>query len=316
MARPALWLLATLLALAAGVRAETPAASPGPAAAAPTWVVRPAPGAAPGREVPVLRREARTASPVLRLVVVMGSGCAGLGPIAEAYFRGLDAAQIWVLHKPFTRPWLRTAPDACGAAFTRHDRHRLWQADALQALQSLLAAEPPLPTWVLGISEGAELLPALGEAVGPSLQGLVLLSASGLDPADTLRLQAERLGRADAWAEIEAAARGPRGDDEILHGRSLGHWRDLLGWRVFEPLSARPWTVLQWWGDADELIPAAAYERFAREAEARPLRLCVQRLPAADHGLYSASLGAAQQRLWPLLLAATRAGAGAPCPAP
>lgn len=310
---------ALLLACAAavGAQAQPPLAAPDGPSAAPRapWSRMDVPGSAPGRRVPVLRREASPDAAAPRVVVVPGSGCAGLGPIAPAYFAGLERAQVWVLHKPFTNPWVRTAPEGCGEAFARDDRPTRWQADALAVLQALRASEPERPTWLVGISEGGDLLPALGQALGGSLRGLVLLSASGLDPAETLRLQAQRIGRPEAWAEIRAAAASARSDDALVHGRSLGHWRDLLAWRLFEPLTARPWTVWQWWGDADELIPAEAHERFAREAAARPARLCVRRWPGADHGLHRPDAGAAQSQLWRALLAATEAG-GAACGPP
>lgn len=287
-----------------------------PVAAREAWRQQWVAGATPERPVPVLRREAQVdlqgnpqggvpGAVPMRVVVVVGSGCAGMGPIADGYFRGLERAQVWVLHKPHSRPWVRAANGACSEAFVRDDRHRLWQADALQALQALRAAEPApeRPTWLVGISEGADLLPVLGHSLGTALQGLVLLSASGLDPADTLRLQAQAQGRPQAWAEIEAAVHSARPADDELHGRRLGHWRDLLPWRLFEPLTREPWTVLHWWGEADELIPAAAHERFVRAAEGRPLRLCSRRWPEADHGLHSAREGALQPRLWAALLA-------------
>ncbi|WP_139147052.1 alpha/beta hydrolase [Hydrogenophaga sp. PML113] len=310
---------AALLLACAGAAAAAPsalAAPDGPSAAlrAP-WSRVDLPGSAPGRRVPVLRREASPDAAAPRVVVVPGSGCAGLGPIAPAYFAGLERAQVWVLHKPLTNPWVRTAPDGCGEAFARDDRPTRWQADALAALQALRASEPERPTWLVGISEGGDLLPALGQALGTSLRGLVLLSASGLDPAETLRLQAQRIGRPEAWAEIRAAAASARSDDDLVHGRSLGHWRDLLAWRLFEPLTAPVWAVWQWWGDADELIPAEAYERFGREAVARPARLCVRRWPGADHGLNRPGAGPAQPALWLALLAATEAddaGCGLP----
>lgn len=309
---------ALLLACAAvaGAAQSALAASDGPNAAprAP-WTRVDLPGSAPGRRVPVLRREAGPDAAAPRVVVVPGSGCAGLGPIAPAYFAGLERAQVWVLHKPLTNPWVRTAPEGCGEAFARDDRPTRWQADALAALQALRASEPDRPTWLVGISEGGDLLPALGQALGGSLRGLVLLSASGLDPAETLRLQAQRIGRPEAWAEIRAAAASAQSDDDLAHGRSLGHWRDLLAWRLFEPLTARPWTVWQWWGEADELIPAEAHERFAREAAARPARLCARRWPGADHGLHRPGAGPAQPQLWQALLAASPAG-GADCGMP
>jgi hypothetical protein len=301
------WRLAAwLLVLAAPLAAAHNAASRAP------WSRVDAPGSAPDRRVPVLRREATPGADAPRVVVVVGSGCAGLGPIAPVYFAGLEAAQIWVLHKPLTNPWVRRAPDRCGEAFERDDRPARWQADALAALDALRRAEPERPTWVVGISEGGDLLPALGHALGPSLRGLVLLSASGLDPADTLRLQAGRLGRLDAWQEIRAEAAGARADHERVQGRSLGHWRDLLAWRLQAPLTAEPWSLWLWWGDADALIPVETHERFVRAAEGRPVRLCVRRWAGADHGLHHPDAGALQPLLWRAMLAATGA-AGTDC---
>lgn len=285
-------LLATAAALALAL----------PALAAQPWRQQLVAGATPDRPVPVLRREAQGEAQV-RVVVVVGSGCTGMGPVANDYFRGLERAQVWVLHKPHTRPWVRRDAGDCDPAFVREDRHSRWQADALHALQALRSTEPDRPTWLVGISEGADLLPALGHALGSSLQGLVLLSASGLDPADTVQLQAQRLGRPDAWEHIRRAALSERADSEIEHGRSLGHWRDLLAWRLFDPLTRERWTVLHWWGDADELIPSAAHERFVREAAGGALRLCTQRWAGADHGLHSAVTGALQPVLWQRLLA-------------
>lgn len=283
-----------------------------PAVAAQPWRQQLVAGDTPERLVPVLRREAQGEAQA-RLVVIVGSGCTGMGPIANDYFRGLERAQVWVLHKPHTRPWVRRDAGDCDAGFVREDRHSRWQADALHALQTLRAAEPERPTWLVGISEGADLLPALGRALGGSLQGLVLLSASGLDPADTVRLQALRLGRRDAWDAIRHAAHSDRPDADIEQGRSLGHWRDLLAWRLFDDLTREPWTVWHWWGDADALIPAEAQTQFVHQATGRALRLCTQRWPGADHGLHSTATGALQPVLWQRLLAHT----GSPgCPAP
>ena len=59
--------------------------------------------------------------------------------------------------------------------------------------QYALGKNLPLPQLLVGISEGAELLPALAPEV-PQLAGLVLIGSSGLDPQETGALQARRLG--------------------------------------------------------------------------------------------------------------------------
>jgi hypothetical protein len=270
-------------------------------ALAATWRQLLAPGADPGVTVPVLIRAAPSPA-AMRVVVVNGSGCSGMGPIAERYFQGLESAQVWVLHKPGTRPWLRRSPDDCSDAFRDYDRHTRWARDATAAMQHLLRGDHARPTWVVGVSEGADLLPTLGAAVGDSLTGLVLLSATGLDPADTLRWQADRTDRAGVWEAIVQRATEPGDDRARVAGRSLGYWRDLLGWRLFDELTGRAWTVVHWWGDQDEFIPPEAHQAFVERAQGRPVRLCSRRWPGADHGLHQPGTGALQPTLWRGLL--------------
>ncbi len=56
----------------------------------PRWVVELHPDAHQVRRVPVLTRQASQQPAALRLVVLVGSGCAGMGPLADVYFRGLS----------------------------------------------------------------------------------------------------------------------------------------------------------------------------------------------------------------------------------
>jgi hypothetical protein len=51
------------------------------------------------------------------------------------------------------------------------------------------------------------------------------------------------------------------------------------------PCCRGPWPVLHAWGDADDLVPAAAYEQFAQRAQHRTAPYCALRLAGADHGL-------------------------------
>jgi len=267
----------------------------------PRWVVELHPDAHQVRRVPVLTRQASQQPAALRLVVLVGSGCAGMGPLADVYFRGLSATEIWIIHKPHTSPWVRRAPDSCTDEFLRYDRHSSWQADAASALDALRDSSIAKPTWIVGISEGGEIVPMLARALGEELQGIVLLSAPGLDPWETMRLQARRLGRMDAWSAIERASRSAQNDHSILHGRSLGYWRDLMSWSVSQPLLQTDWTILQVWGDQDELVPPAAYERFQALAKGMGARVCSIRWPRSDHGLTSAVRGSAQSHIWRLV---------------
>ncbi len=231
-----------------------------------------------------------------RVVVVPGSGCAGLGPFADRYFAGLLHAQVLVLHKPGVHPMDRTAPGQCTQAFVQADAHATWLAHAQAALQAWQAGLVPdvLPTVLVGVSEGGELLPHLAPQV-PRLAGLVLLGASGLDPREALTLQARRLGAQTALDALEQVQASAAPDASVHQGRSLRYWRDLWHWPQQQPLLDGPWPLLQVWGAEDALVPAQAYARFVRQAQGRAAPYCARALPGADHGLQAVGHDGVQQ---------------------
>lgn len=278
------------------------AAPPGPQAAADAtaFAPYPLPGAGEAR-VQALQRPARTAPLRYRVVVVPGSGCAGMGPLADRYFAGLLHAEVLVLHKPGVAPGARTQAGACAADFVQSDRLSAWREHARAALRADARERqarglPAVPQVLIGISEGAELLPALAPEV-PDLAGLVLLSASGLDPREAGALQAQRLGAAADWEALGRLQAGSQPDSTLAQGRSLGYWRDLWRWPLARPLHEGPWPVLQVWGGADALVPPAAFEQGARLAQGRKAPRCARELPGADHGLQSPGRDGVQQ-LW------------------
>ena len=250
-----------------------------------------------------LQRSERAAPLRYRVIVVPGSGCAGMGVMADRYFAGLLHAQVLVLHKPGVAAQARTAPADCAPGFVQRDRLAAWLAHARAALRadaSQRQGQPAVPQLLVGISEGAELLPALASEV-PNLAGLVLVSSSGLDPQEAGALQARRLGLEADWRALGVLQAGLLPDTTVAQGRSLGYWRDLWRWPVAQPLIDGPWPVLQVWGGEDALVPAAAFERFAQRMDQRaPLSWCVHRLDGADHGLQHAGPagGDGVQQVW------------------
>ncbi|MES2613671.1 MAG: alpha/beta hydrolase [Pseudomonadota bacterium] len=278
------------------------AAQPGPQAAADATAFAPylLPGAGEAR-VQALQRPERTAPLRYRVIVLPGSGCAGMGSLADRYFAGLLHAEVLVLHKPGVAPGARTAASACAADFVQADRLSAWRGHARAALRADARERhesglPAVPQVLVGISEGAELLPSLAPEV-PHLAGLVLLSASGLDPREAGALQAQRLGVAADWETLGRLQAGSLPDSTVAQGRSLGYWRDLWHWPLAQPLREGPWPVLQVWGGADALVPADAFRRGARQAQGRQAPWCVRELPGADHGLQAPG-GDGVQQLW------------------
>jgi dienelactone hydrolase len=281
----------------------------------PAWQRATLPGQG-GAELTVLRREARTVPLRFRVIVVPGSGCASLADVAPRYFAGLLHAHVLVLHKPGINIDAGLAPPRCSDAFVQADRLSAWRDHARAALRADAQARaargaPAVPALLIGVSEGAEILPALAAEV-PHLAGLVLLSASGLDPLEAGSLQARRLGALQAWEALGAAQASSRPDADVVQGRSLGYWRDLWRWRVNEPLRQGPWPLLQIWGEADALVPPEAYARFAAQAERRAPGFCAKALPGADHGLQAQGRDGVQV-LWALLEQWARAPHEGPC---
>lgn len=240
-----------------------------------------------GATLQALQRGERTAPLRYRVIVIPGSGCAGMGPIAGRYFAGLLHAQVLVLHKPGVAPQSQTKPADCPHRFVLQDRHSTWLAHARAALRADAQqhqGQPAVPQLLVGVSEGAELLPALAPEV-PHLAGLVLIGSSGIDPQEAGALQAHRLGAEADWAALSQIVAGAPPDTVVVQGRSLGYWRDLRNWPLTLPLLRSPWPLMQVWGADDALVPLAAYERFAELASLRTVPYCARRIDGADHGL-------------------------------
>ncbi len=297
-------------ALAVAESTTTPAATPF-AFTAPTlpeaWVPLPLPGHAPGVTVLALYRPAPAAPARYRVVVVPGSGCTGWAPVAQRYFAGLLHADVLVLHKPNAQPQAGLAAP-CSPHFQATDALPFWRDAARAALSAHGWAQvgtPPttplasLPLLLVGISEGAELLPDLA-TVYPQVAGLVMVAAPGLDPVDAGQLQAQRLGQLGAWWQLQAAVASPaplRADDEVVQGRSLRYWRAFWAWPLAQRLVDGPWPLLRVRGAADEAVAPQAFARFSELAQARTARWCDVALPGADHGLQSAQRDGVQW-LW------------------
>lgn len=259
------------------------------------WQLHALPTPAGTRAVPVLARAALEGPPRWRLIVVPGSGCTGFAPIAARYVAAVRHADVWMLHKPGADVHAGAAPATCPPGFETADTLTRWQSDARAAIAALPWDGPPRPTWVVGISEGGELLPGLAPAV-PWPVGLVLLSASGLDPAEAGALQAKRLGASAAWQALERTSHGPLPDTAWAQGRPLDYWRDLFRWRMADALQQGPWPLWQVWGAEDAAVPPEAYVRFAAQAATRRAPFCTWRMAGADHGLQGGEAAAGAER--------------------
>ena len=262
------------------------------------------------------------------MVVVPGSGCTGWAPVAAPGFAGLLHADVLLLHKPAADPWAGLAPP-CTDAFVQQDALGPWLAAAQRFLADhpwVRHPDPTRPVWLVGWSEGAELVPHLAPLV-PHLAAVVLLSAPGLDPLALgqavvrHRPHAQAAWQALAQVVASPAAGAPDGvdpHDPRLQGRSLRYWRDLWTWPVAQPLLDGPWPLVRVWGGRDELLPPDAYRAFAESAQHRPHPWCDLHLPDADHSLQRPT-GSAWPWVWAQLETWARSApvpTSAPAPAP
>lgn len=245
-------------------------------------------------EVAIWRGQAESAD-IERVYVVPGSGCTGMAPILPSYFEGLRAREVIVLHKPHVRAsdWPRPTP--CRADFVEQDDLATWsQAWRVFLAQDLLERPvPPSRVMLVGISEGAEVLPGL-MADRPDLGLAVLLGSTGLDPWEAWLLQLQREGDLPFSQAVQArldTAMSDTTDHALLGGRTLRYWRTLRHWPVAQPLQQSPVRALVIMGDADAVQAPEGLRRLAMR-HARP-GLCTRLLPGADHGLRVSG------RLWP-----------------
>ena len=229
------------------------------------------------------------APPRHRVYVIPGSGCNGLAPIARAYFRGLAAGEVVVVHKRHVNinRWMG-AHAQCSRAFVQHDRLDRWAQEAKAFVAWHLRQYPPhvdQAVALAGISEGAELLPAVA-ADQPEVVLLALVGSTGLDPLESLQLQALRQGAPEFVAELERqAADATKSDDTVSAGRSLGYWRALLQWRYSQSLLAAHQALWLGFGTEDASVPLEGLQRFQARAQALGRPLCLAVFEGADHGL-------------------------------
>ena len=249
--------------------------------------MRTLPGHVPGADVVAFHRQARVQPARYQVLVIPGSGCTRWAPIAERYFAGLRRADVVVLHKPYVDVMAEVNAE-CPLFFTAHDALTAWR-DAAVAAVAALPTDPgsALPTLVVGISEGAELLPHVAADLR-NVVGVVMVSASGLDPATAGAAHAAHIGQSAAWEALRAAQASNLPDDHLVQGRTLRYWRDFWQWSLTAPLVSGPWPLLRVWGDADATLPASAYLMFNRFASDRQARFCDVRLHGAGHALQTA----------------------------
>jgi len=246
----------------------------------------------------VLVRQALVPPLRYRVVYIPGSGCSGLSAVADRMFRGLLHGQILVLQKPGVQLDAGPAPSHCSDAFVQADDMRTWLTQAKAGLQTLESV-PPLPLLMVGVSEGAELLPFLAASL-PDVAALLMISGTGLDPLEAGAMQAARLGETRQWQALARAQASSLPDEHLHDGRTLRYWRSLWDWHSEAALMALPMPLMQVWGDADALLPPRAYERFAERAQRRAGGYCRLRFVGADHGLQAAGVDGLQ-KVWAIV---------------
>ncbi|WP_269532923.1 alpha/beta hydrolase [Chitinimonas sp. BJYL2] len=263
-------------------------------------------------EMALLQRGATVAPLRYRAIVLPGSGCAGLAPIAERYFAGLLHGEVWVLHKPGVDAAQWPAPDPCSPDFIASDAPLNNLAAYESAIRQQVPAASDLPLVLIGISEGAELVPALSQRLGGAALW-VMLGNAAQDPAEVGERQAVRLGQTAAWQRLRTAAASQRPDSQIIEGRTLAYWRQLFAMRLTDTVQASTIPLLLAYGEQDALIPADVYANTRARLPQRPTPSCVLAQPDADHGLQTPVSDGVQQ-VWARVEQHFRGGWA--CPAP
>lgn len=227
------------------------------------------------------------------LFVIPGSDCISMYPLLPDYFRGLEgqagATQIYILHKRQIHPFSRGS--YCGAAFTEADHLQQWLADQREFIQQKIAlhrqqVESPKRIVLLGISEGAETATMLAKEL--PFSHLVLLSHSGKAPLQVYRQLAQTSPKmAQAWQSLsQALYQDPASAPELMHGRSMRYWRELLDLPQTATLLNLTIPVLIAAGGHDPVLPADTAEFLSELNQESRGRIQIFWFQRADHGLF------------------------------
>jgi dienelactone hydrolase len=239
------------------------------------------------------------AAPVNLIFVVAGAGCGSMGRYLPQYFTGLEgesgATRISVLQKRHISD--QASGDECSEAFIRADHLSQWQADQRAFIQAQLRqfkqqGMQPRRVILLGISEGAELVPLLVPMLArdlPQITHLALLANAGNSAIPTYRALAGIYPHMQqGWNVLSRALASSPADPEQsrIHGRSWRYWSEIAGVDQTRNLIAARLPVFVGIGEADTLIPPGAANALRKAfSDAGRSNLQLRVYPGADHGL-------------------------------
>lgn len=242
----------------------------------------------------VLDRGPRSSGDARRFLVAVigGSDCRSMAGWLPAYLDGLDGkageTRVVFLQKRFV-PHAASGAGACSEAFTRHDHASRWIEDHASVIRHLREQAPGRRLVLLGISEGAEVVPLLARRLG-GVAGVALLASGAMDPLEAYRLQAARFGLPTAAITDAAAGRhrppDPDAPVESLGGRSWRYWSEIGSLAPTENLLALGVPVIAAMGTGDDQVPPESLDRLReRFARVDPGRLLTLAFPRAGHDL-------------------------------
>ncbi len=239
--------------------------------------------------------------PATFVFVVSGSDCISMQDMLPQYFDGFEGGpgsmRIFILHKRFI------GTSDCGSRFIEMDYPSRWADDQTEfILAQLFIArmnrQVPSKVLVLGISEGAEVVPLLARRIG-DVTHAALLGNGGMNPYDALRMQAAKYGFADALREIDSICNdNPNSFREVVADRSCRYWSELRSLKHSDHLLQLDIPLFVAMGESDRMVPIeSAWYIRDRFAAAGKTNLHVLAVRDADHGFRKQD-GAALPLVW------------------
>lgn len=237
-----------------------------------------------------------TARPAIErtyVFVISGSGCTSMKFWLPQYFTGLEGEygplRIFVVQKRgiTERSWGRIA--GCPDDFAREDHPQRWLTDYREFIHEQLASYHPAHVVLVGISEGAEIVPLLARHI-PAVTHIVLLGSGAMDPLDAFALQAVRQ-HSNGYAHLSDLLRQFADSSDVprhaLGGHTPRYWSELGELHPGDDLIESQLPVMVGMGERDEALPIesawALRERFDAHA---PGRLTLLTYAGADHALF------------------------------